>query len=178
MLWLEGYWVRTSYKVNLTKEDKKRIGRPSSPRWELDVIAFNGKTRTLKVVECKSFFDSSGVKFCSLDRGNGANRYKLFNDATLREVVLERLRSEMERYCGSRLNIRLCLACGKVASERDRENLRSHFERNGWELFDKAWMQEKLLEMSNGGYENQAWAIVSKILLRDMPATSINQEMM
>ncbi len=28
----EGFWVRSSFKVNLTKEDKKAIGRPSCPR--------------------------------------------------------------------------------------------------------------------------------------------------
>lgn len=35
----EGYWVRTSYKVNLTKSEKRNIGRPSSPRWEIDMLA-------------------------------------------------------------------------------------------------------------------------------------------
>ena len=35
---LEGYWVRASVKVELTKEEKMAIGRPSSPRWELDIV--------------------------------------------------------------------------------------------------------------------------------------------
>ncbi len=35
ILWMEGYWVRTSVKVQLTKEEKRQIGRHSSPRWEL-----------------------------------------------------------------------------------------------------------------------------------------------
>ena len=29
----DGYWVRTSVKVGLTTREKKKIGRPSSPRW-------------------------------------------------------------------------------------------------------------------------------------------------
>jgi hypothetical protein len=40
ILWREGYWVRTSVKVELTKEEKREIDLPSSPRWELDVVAY------------------------------------------------------------------------------------------------------------------------------------------
>jgi len=36
----QGYWVQTSFKVKLTKAEKRRIGRPSSPRWELDLVAY------------------------------------------------------------------------------------------------------------------------------------------
>jgi len=39
ILWMEGYWVRTSVKVELTKEEKHLIGRHSSPRWEIDIVA-------------------------------------------------------------------------------------------------------------------------------------------
>jgi hypothetical protein len=34
ILWTQGYWVRTSVKVNLTKAEKVHIDRSSSPRWE------------------------------------------------------------------------------------------------------------------------------------------------
>jgi len=40
ILWREGYWVRTSVKVELTREEKIAIELPSSPRWELDVVAY------------------------------------------------------------------------------------------------------------------------------------------
>jgi hypothetical protein len=40
ILWLHCYWDRTSVKVNLTRQDKLRIGRASSPRWEIDVVAY------------------------------------------------------------------------------------------------------------------------------------------
>ena len=39
ILWMEGYWVRTSVKVELTKAEKYLIGLPSAPRWELDIVA-------------------------------------------------------------------------------------------------------------------------------------------
>lgn len=61
ILWMEGYWVRTSVKVELTKEEKRLIGRHSSPRWELDIVAYNGRDNLLRVVECKSYFDSVGA---------------------------------------------------------------------------------------------------------------------
>src|ERR1019366_2421900 len=61
ILWMEGYWVRTSAKVDLTKEEKRQIGRPSSPRWELDIVAYSGRDNLLKVIECKSYLDSRGV---------------------------------------------------------------------------------------------------------------------
>ena len=61
ILWIEGHWVRTSVKVELTKEEKKIICRPSSPRWELDIVAYCGRDNVLRVVECKSYIDSRGV---------------------------------------------------------------------------------------------------------------------
>ena len=64
ILWMEGYWVRTSVKVELTKEEKRLIGRHSSPRWELDIcmMAYKGGENLLRVVECKSYIDSTGVR--------------------------------------------------------------------------------------------------------------------
>jgi hypothetical protein len=32
ILWMGGYCARTSVRVELTKEEKRQIGRPSSPR--------------------------------------------------------------------------------------------------------------------------------------------------
>jgi hypothetical protein len=32
ILWREGYWVQSSLKVDLTKEEKVAIGRPTAPR--------------------------------------------------------------------------------------------------------------------------------------------------
>ena len=40
----DGFWVRTSVKVELTAEEKRKIGRPSSPRWELDLVAYKAKS--------------------------------------------------------------------------------------------------------------------------------------
>jgi len=48
--------------VNLVHHITRReIGRPSSPRWELDIVAYSGRDNLLLVVECKSRLDSQGV---------------------------------------------------------------------------------------------------------------------
>jgi hypothetical protein len=67
ILWMEGHWVRTSVKVDLTKDEKIQIGRPSSPRWELDIVAYGGRDNVLQVVECKSYIDSYGVRASGFD---------------------------------------------------------------------------------------------------------------
>ena len=93
IFWNEGYWVRTSVKVELTRDEKIRIGRHSSPRWEIDLIADRATTNELLALECKSYLDSGGVHAAHFNPGHKlAHRYKLFHDPLLRDTVLERLR--------------------------------------------------------------------------------------
>jgi hypothetical protein len=89
ILWAEGYWVRTSVRVNLTKEEKVRIGRPSSPRWELDVVGYRGRENVLQVIECQSYLDSRGVTVAALNDLNAAadSRFKLRAPANRMEPV-------------------------------------------------------------------------------------------
>ncbi|HEY0100340.1 MAG TPA: hypothetical protein VGB76_15445 [Pyrinomonadaceae bacterium] len=170
----KGYWTRVSVKVELTKEEKRKIGRPSAPRWELDVIAYKAATNELYVVECKSYLDSTGVKLSSFDGSNekGAARYKLFNDLTLRRVVFNRLSLQLVEagFCPSKPKITLCLAAGNTY--QDASLLRQHFERNDWVLWDGDWVRRELAELSKSGYDNTVAAIVSKLLLRP-PKTTI-----
>jgi hypothetical protein len=131
ILWREGYWVRTSVKVELTKEDKRAIDLPSSPRWELDVVAYRANDNHLKMVECKSYLDSPGVKLRGFDSSNEkeAGRFKLFNKPTLRQVVFDRLRKQFAESgaCLPNATVTLCLACGRIATNADREGVRKHF---------------------------------------------------
>lgn len=170
ILWMEGYWVRTSVKVELTKEEKRQIGRPSSPRWELDIVAYSGRDNLLRVVECKSYLDSRGVILNAFNGTDmkGAERYKLFSDATLRQVVFKRLQLQFAASgaCLPDAEVRLCLACGRIASDLDRTGLHTHFADKGWELWDEPWLRERLKVMSGRSYENQVSAVVAKLLLR------------
>jgi len=169
ILWREGYWVRTSFKVELTKEEKRLIGRASTPRWEIDVVAFNAQRNEIKAIECKSYMDSRGVKFIGFDPSSSeSSRYKLFNDNNLREIVFGRLRTQLAEkgMCTPTTIVKLCLACGRVASSDDRESIGNHFAERGWEFWDEEWLRTRLHAMSRDGYENQVSAVVSKLLLR------------
>ena len=93
ILWMSGFWVRTSVRVELTKEEKRLIGRHSAPRWELDIVGCSARENLLRVVECKSYIDSTGVRASAFDGSNPdhATRYKLFNEPELRRIVFNRL---------------------------------------------------------------------------------------
>jgi hypothetical protein len=165
----KGYWTRTSVKVELTKEEKRQIGRPSSPRWEIDVIAYKGSTNSLFAVECKSLLNSPGVRFSSFTGSNGrdANRFKLFNDEVLRNVVFNRLSLQLVEsgFCPKSPEITLCLVAGNIY--QNAKPIHEHFKKNGWELWDADWLRNELDNLSKSGYDNSVVAIVSKLLLQN-----------
>ena len=170
VLWRDGYWVQTAVKVDLTKDDKSKINRPSSPRWELDVVGYSGQRREVLIVECKSYLDSRGVTFGAVSGSDqkGARRYKLFTNDVLRRVVLDRLSCQMVNagLVPKRHKTKLALVCGNIASDQDRQALHQHFHAREWLLWDDVWLREKLNLMSKSGYENSPVAVVSKLLLR------------
>jgi hypothetical protein len=170
----KGYWVRSSFKVALTKKEKVDIGRHSTPRWELDLIAYKASDNELLVVECKSFLDSRGVSRRGFDGSDTKRmaRYKLFNDEVLRRVVFKRLVHQLVKSGAipkTRKMPKLCLAAAKICSELDREWLREHFGREGWILWDDMQLHAWLQELAVGGYANQIAAVVAKLLLRKLP---------
>lgn len=166
----DGYWTETSVKVEMTGRQKRSVGRPSSPRWEVDLVAYKGSTNELLVVECKSFLDSTGVTFRH-GRFEPPVRYKLFSEPRLRAVVMRALVSQLTKSgaCRRAPKVRLCLATGKIATSTDRTGLAGLFRRNGWMLFDDAWVRRKLRETANAAYENDVALVVAKVLLRARP---------
>jgi hypothetical protein len=171
VFWAEGWWVHTSVKVELTKEDKARIERQSSPRWELDVVAYDPGANELRVIECKSFLDSTGVRFAELQDGHASKRYKLFREPILREVVLGRLAHQFtnERRCRADPAVTLGMAAGKIRNG-DEARLAAHFADRGWLFFGPAWLRVKLQDAAQQGYQNQVSSIVAKLLLREPAA--------
>jgi hypothetical protein len=166
----EGFWVRSSFKVELTKEEKREIDRPSSPRWEIDLVAYKAGANELRIIECKSYLDSRGVAINAFDSSNEgfANRFKLFNDEKLRSVVISRLVTQLLEQNAILPNpkIILCLAAGKIASVADKEKLKAHFQSNDWELLDDEWLCKQLATIADGGYQNDVADVVAKLLLR------------
>ena len=90
LLEADGYWVRRSFKVNVTKEEKRQIGKHSIPRPEIDLLAFNFSSNKVFAVEAKSFLDSPGVKLSQLQEVHEVpkGRYKLFTSSRYRSIVL------------------------------------------------------------------------------------------
>jgi hypothetical protein len=165
----EGFWTQISVKVELTKDDKHAIGRHSSPRWELDVVGYNALENVLRIVECKSFLNSTGVRKDAFDGTNPkrAKRYKLFTERNLYNVVLRRLKSQFEerKFCRPDPDVELCLAAGKI-KKGDQSWLRTHFERNKWILWTPEDICEQLKKLSQSAYENSIASVVAKVLLR------------
>lgn len=166
----EGYWVLTSFKVNLTKEEKARTGKPTIPRPEIDLIAYSPRNRELLAVEVKSFFDSTGVYFDELAANNevATGRYKLFTCRKYREIVFNRLKLDLVEagYLVNDLPVRLGLAAGNIKNG-DEDKIYELMTGNGWFFWPPSIIKEKVVALSRDGYENDATYIVAKILLRN-----------
>ena len=172
IFWNEGYWVRTSVKVELTREEKIRIGKHSTPRWEIDLIAYRATTNELLALECKSYLDSGGVHAAHFTPNHKlAGRYKLFHDDVLRATVLERLKLQcIERgLCPANVTVRLGMVYGH-ATPSNAATLKLKFQARRWELFDADWLLSRLEHMATGSYENSTAAVVAKLLLRSLRA--------
>jgi hypothetical protein len=163
-----GYWTRTSVKVDLTREEKRTIRRPSSPRWELDVVGYRGCDNHLLVLECKSYLDSTGVQVSTFTgkQPKDEKKYKLFFDETLRNVVLTRLVNQLieQGFCLPEPKLTLGLVAGKVYG--DEERLRDYFDERKMELWTPTVIREELIALKDSKYENSVAAVVAKILLR------------
>ena len=168
ILQTEGFWTFTNYRIDLSKDQKVKIGRPTSPRWDIDIVAYQPGSNLLRVVECKSYLDSSGVSFRGFDPSTGGTeRYKLFNDEVLRDVIFDQLVQQMlfHKLIRPKPTIELCLAAGNIqASSVQRIN--SHFDDMGWAIFDIEWILERLDSIAAAGYDDSIVSIVAKLLAR------------
>jgi hypothetical protein len=167
LFWSAGYWVRTSVKVDLTKAEKVAAGRPSMPRPELDLVAYSAAENRLLALECKSYLDSRGVTFAEVCGTAGSKTYKLFRETRLREIVLDRLETQLVGLglCRPGVKAQLGMVAGKVAGQ-DEALLQTLFAEKGWLFRGPSWLKERLTKLADSGYENQVSAVVTKLLLR------------
>jgi len=93
----DGYWVRQSVRVNLTKPEKVAIGKHSIPRPEIDIVGYKAGCNELLIIEVKSFLDSPGVKYDELKKEFEIpdGRFKLFTCDNYRSIVFRRLVSDL-----------------------------------------------------------------------------------
>lgn len=166
----DGYWVMTGYKVNLTKEEKVKIGRPSSPRWEIDILAYRGSINTAYAIECKSYLDSGGVEFGSMQKGSkSAKRYKLFNEDVLRSTVLNRIAIQLSEsgMAAPDVRVQLGLAAGNLYGAMDEEKIATWFEEMGWIFYSPNRIVSEITKLSRTSYFNDVGVVVAKLIQRN-----------
>jgi len=170
LLWEEGFWTTVGYKVNLPPGVKKALDKPSLPRPEIDVLAYRNRDNHLLWVECKSYLDSRGVIFEALSDHDSrrAQRYKVFTQPMYRQLVtaalIDQLVAEGRVHEGPSINY--CLVTGKIATDRDRDQLHQYFDEQGWILYDEYWVKRGLENLAKKGYENDVAIIVAKLFSR------------
>lgn len=165
----EGYWVRQSFKVNLTKEEKREIGKHSIPRPEIDLLAFKPGTNSMIVLEAKSYFDSPGVKISELLEHHEIpeGRYKLFTCENYRNIVFSRLIKDLVHYglVESDINLQLGLVAGNVYQNKS-DDIAEYFDSNEWFFWSPEAVKHKVNALAELGYENNTAIITAKILMR------------
>lgn len=164
-----GFWVQQSFKVELSKADKRNLGKPSLPRPEIDLLAYKAGTSELLVIEVKSYMDSFGVdwkKVCVTHK-EMEGRYKLFTHTKYRNLVTKRLIEQLSGAGSIARNItpKLYLAAGKFKGGSE-EPLKEYFERKGWGLITPDEIRDGLSELAAVGYENDPTILAAKMLLK------------
>ena len=165
----EGFWIRQSFKVNLTKQEKRDIGKPSIPRPEIDILSYNPKDDRIIAFEAKSFLDSLGVKLIDLEQSFKIpeGRYKLFTCDNYRSIVFNRLKHDLIDLglCTQNTRIDLGLAAGNVYQSKS-EIIRLMFQKRGWAFLSPEDIRDKVTNLVSKGYENEPSIITAKILMR------------
>lgn len=165
----EGYWVRQSYKVELSKEQKRKLGKPSLPRPEIDLLAFNHQKNELIIFEVKSFFDSSGVKLKDIQHTHKfpEGRFKLVTCENYRKIIEDNVIKELvtKGLVSNKIQPKLGLIFGKVRTS-DGEKIKSFCEEKNWFYWSPDDVQNRVKNLALKGYENEPSVITAKILLR------------
>lgn len=95
-----------------------------------------------------------------------AGRYKLFNDKSLRDTILNRLHLQLNRMgmVPAEAKLSLGLVCGHI-TEHNRNWLQSIFGPKGWRLYDARWLRYRFEQMAEGGYTNNSHAMIVKLVM-------------
>ena len=164
-----GYWTRHSQKVNVTKEEKRKIGKHSIPRPEIDLLAFESGANKVIALEVKSFLDSPGVRVTDIRQSYEipTGRYKLFTCRNYRQIVISRLKSDLieMNLANEDTDIRMGLAAGNIYQNKETE-LKQLFVEEGWFLWTPTEIKKRLRDLADVGYENDPFVISAKLLCR------------
>jgi hypothetical protein len=178
LLEVDHYWVRRSFKIDVTQEEKRKVGKHSMPRPEIDLLAFNFSKNEVIAFEVKSFLNSPGVRLEDLQREHEVQegRYKLFTSRGYREVVLARLKQDLISHgmADSNTKVKLGLAAGKVYQKKSEPPLtqsnlmRVHLENNGFVFWSPEDIRNRVKALAHRAYENDPVIIAAKILFPEL----------
>ena len=164
----QGYWVRQSVKVEITKEQKVEIGTPTMPRPEIDLVAYKPSKNELVLIEAKSYLDSYGVYYEAVTdpHDTGAARYKLFTNSIFQEIVTETL---VDQYLGSgliknKVKVNYGLAAGNIHKGNEKP-LADYFRKNSWILITSDQLRKFVEQCATKGWEDDVVTITAKLLL-------------
>ncbi len=150
----EKYWVRHSVKINLTPDEKRSINKPSTPRPEIDLVAYSITTDTIYLLEVKSYLDSSGVVYehVAIEQDEQSGRYKLLTAKNYRETLEKRLHAAWCKSGHIRKSTRISfwLIAGNVYRNRELE-LRKYFEKQGWLFWGPVEIKSRIHQLSEKG---------------------------
>jgi hypothetical protein len=163
----EGYWVRQSVKVNISKEAKRALKLYSMPRPEIDLVALSVEKNELLLIEVKSYLYSQGVYYDDVAGKDERvkDRYRLFTNEKFRDVVKEKLREEYleQGLINEKTTINYALAAGNIHSGEE-SRISKYFSENGWKLFSPRQIKDKLKELSERGGEDNPVTITAKLI--------------
>ncbi len=164
----EGYWVRQSVKLEITKAQKVQLGTPSMPRPEIDLVAYKPSKNELVLIEAKSYLDSYGVYYEAIADPNdaGAGRYKLFTNGIFQKIVTETL---VDQYLGSGLvknevKVNYGLAAGKIHKGNEKP-LADYFRKNSWILITPDQLRNFVEQCASKGWEDDVVTMTAKLLM-------------
>jgi hypothetical protein len=165
----EKYWVKHSVKIELTLEEKRSINKPSTPRPEIDIVAYDVNRDTVYLLEVKSYLDSPGVRYdeVAIEQKEQSGRYKLLTAKNYRNVLSASLKRDWieQGLIGAKTAISLGLIAGKIYRGQE-EEMAEYFNMQGWLFWGPSIIREKMLLLAGKGYENNAVTIAAKILTR------------
>ena len=165
----QSFWVKNSVKIDLTPMEKRSIKKPSTPRPEIDIAAYDVKTDTVYLLEVKSFLDSPGVYYdeVAIEQDEQSGRYKLLTAKNYRNVLAKRLHEDWcaSGHIGKETKISFGLVAGKIYRNQERE-MQLYFKKRGWLFWGPTVIREKIIKLAEKGYENNAVTIAAKILTR------------
>jgi hypothetical protein len=169
LLEAEGYWVRRSFKVNVSKAEKRDIGHHSIPRPEIDLLGLQFAKNEVLALEVKSLLDSPGVKLAYLQEKYDvpSGHFKLFTSERYRSIVQSRLLRDLISYgmADSGTKVLFGLAAGKVY-RLESDKIREFMEGQGWVFWSPEDIKRKVTALADHGYENDPAIITAKILMR------------